>query len=90
VDGQLNALLIRRTLDIYGIKRDDDWVETQLRKMASLGAIELIDAGTLLVARIAPAGRSHWMSGPCWRVSRCRRNCGGERGPRRKGQPSPP
>jgi hypothetical protein len=25
----------------------------------ALGAIELIDAGTLLVARIAPAGRSH-------------------------------
>ena len=59
VDGQLNALLIRRTLDIYGIKRDDDWIETQLRKMHSLGAIELDFAGTLLVARIAPAGRSH-------------------------------
>lgn len=59
VDGQLNALLIRRTLDIYGIKRDDDWIETQLRKMAMLGAIELIDAGALPIARIAPAGRSH-------------------------------
>ena len=59
VDGRLSELLLRRTLDLYGIRRDRDWVRTQLRKLESLGAIELQEAGEVLVARISPAGRDH-------------------------------
>jgi hypothetical protein len=59
VDGRLSELLIRRVLDVYGIRRDRDWTRTQLRKLEALGAIELQDAGDVLVARISPAGRDH-------------------------------
>lgn len=59
VDGRLSELLIRRVLDLYGIRRDRDWIVTQLRKLDALGAVELQDAGDVLVARISPAGRDH-------------------------------
>lgn len=59
VDGRLSELLIRRVLDLYGIRRDRDWIATQLRKLEALGAIDLQEAGDVLVARIAPAGRDH-------------------------------
>lgn len=59
VDGRLSELLIRRVLDLYGIKRDRDWIVTQLRKLEALGAIELQPAGDVLVAKILPAGRDH-------------------------------
>ena len=59
VDGRLSELLIRRVLDLYGIRRDRDWVVTQLRKLEALGAVELQEAGDVLVARISPAGRDH-------------------------------
>ncbi|GAM04823.1 MAG: hypothetical protein VYD90_13115 [Pseudomonadota bacterium] len=58
-DGRLNDLLIRRTLDIYGIRRDRDWIKTQLRKLEQLGAIELSPAGELLVAKLTREGRDH-------------------------------
>ncbi len=57
VDGRLNELLIRRTLDVYGIKRDRDWIATQLRKLEALGTIELQSAGSVLVAKVTPLGR---------------------------------
>jgi hypothetical protein len=59
VDGRLSELLIRRVLDIYGIRRDRDWIVTQLRKLEQLGAVELEEAGDVLVARISRAGRDH-------------------------------
>lgn len=59
VDGRLNEILVRRTLDVYGIRRDRDWIVTQLRKLEALGAIELSDAGGVAVAKILPAGRDH-------------------------------
>ena len=57
--GRLNDQLLRRTLDMYGIRRDRDWIVTQLRKLEALGAIELQEAGGVLVARISPLGRDH-------------------------------
>lgn len=59
VDGRLSELLLRRVLDLYGIRRDRDWVRTQLRKLEALGAIELSSAGEVLVARITREGRDH-------------------------------
>ncbi|WP_225205371.1 VpaChn25_0724 family phage protein [Novosphingobium huizhouense] len=58
-DGRMNELLIQRTLDIYGIRRDRDWVRTQMRKLEQLDAVELQPAGELLVAKITRAGRDH-------------------------------
>lgn len=59
VDGRLNQLSIRRLLDDYSIRRDPDWIVTQLRKLAMLDAVELNQGGDILVARVTPLGRHH-------------------------------
>ena len=58
-DGRLNHISLAQQLDTYGIRRDRDWIATQLRKLEALGAIELMTAGPIIVAHIAPAGRDH-------------------------------
>lgn len=58
-DGRLSDILIRKVLDIYGYRRDRDWIETQLRKLESLSAVSLNEAGEILIARIERAGRDH-------------------------------
>lgn len=58
-DGRLNDILLRRVLDAYGIRRDRDWIVSQLRKLESLGAVGLDEAGAMLIARIERAGRDH-------------------------------
>jgi hypothetical protein len=59
MDGRLNSISLAAPLDNYGIRRDRDWIATQLRKLEALGAIELMAAGTVLVAHITEAGRNH-------------------------------
>ena len=58
-DGRLNDLLLQRALDAFGFRRDRDWVKTQLRKLESLQAVSLVEAGSMLIARIERAGRDH-------------------------------
>ena len=58
-DGRLSILPLQRALDVYGIKRDRDWIFTQLRKLEALNAIEIQMAGELPIARIARAGCDH-------------------------------
>lgn len=58
-DGRLSELMIRPVLDMYGIRRDRDWIATQLRKLEQLGAIELSTVGETLVAKLTRAGRDH-------------------------------
>ncbi|KZX94636.1 hypothetical protein A3718_00865 [Erythrobacter sp. HI0019] len=58
-DGRLSILPLQRALDVYGIRRDRDWVFTQLRKLEALGAIEIQMAGEMPIARIARCGRDH-------------------------------
>lgn len=58
-DGTLSDLLLKRTLDYYGYRRDRDWIRTQMRKLETLGAVSLTEAGEVLFARLAPAGRDH-------------------------------
>lgn len=58
-DGRLNAILLQRLLEQrYGINRSREWVETQLRKLAELDAITLLDVA-VLVAAITRTGRDH-------------------------------
>lgn len=59
VDGRLNVLSLTRVLDLSGIRRSREWVETQLNKLAELGAVELVKAGELTVASITRLGRDH-------------------------------
>lgn len=58
-DGRLSIILIKRVLDSYEIRRDRDWIETQLRKLESLGAITIGGRDAVLIARIERAGRDH-------------------------------
>lgn len=59
VDGRLSEQMLRRALDVYGIRRDRDWLRTQLRKLDALGAIELRSAGEVLIAHVLRVGRDH-------------------------------
>lgn len=58
-DGRLSAMVLKRVLDLRAIRRDSDWIVTQLRKLDDLGAIDLSMAGDLPVATITSAGRNH-------------------------------
>jgi len=58
-DGRLNEILLQRLLEArYGIARSREWVQTQMRKLAELEAIALIDAA-FLIADIERPGRDH-------------------------------
>lgn len=59
IDGQSNSVNLRRMLDAQGIRRDPDWVVTQINKLAGLGAVAVTMADTIAIARITPAGRHH-------------------------------
>ena len=58
-DGRLSELMIRPVLDLFGIRRDRDWIATQLRKLEQLGSIEIEVVGQTMVARITRDGRDH-------------------------------
>lgn len=59
VDGRLNEVSIQRVLDAFAIKRSREWVRTQLRKLAELGAVRIAEAGTVMIAQIRSLGRNH-------------------------------
>ncbi len=58
-DGRLNEVLLEKVLDAFGHRRSRDWIRTQLRKLAELGAVRNSEAGTVLVAAITRAGMDH-------------------------------
>ncbi len=58
-DGRLNSSLLGQVLDAFGHARTDDWLRTQLHAMKELGAIELREIGSVLVAQITRAGVDH-------------------------------
>lgn len=59
VDGRLNDQAMAHILDVIGVRRSRDWVRTQLRALAELDAVRLIDADELLVAELTATGRDH-------------------------------
>lgn len=59
VDGRLNEITLMRVLDAFGIRRDRDWVRTQLRALAQLDAVKVSEAGTVMVAALTKLGRNH-------------------------------
>lgn len=58
-DGTLNEALLTHALDICGHRRSRDWVRTQMRKLADIGAVKLTEAGAILIASISRAGLDH-------------------------------
>lgn len=59
VDGRLNETMLTKVLDAFGITRSRDWVRTQIRAMAELGAVTFTEAGTVFVAEITRRGVDH-------------------------------
>jgi hypothetical protein len=58
-DGRLNEALLEKVLDVFGHRRSREWIRTQLNKLAELGAVVVLQAGTVLVASITRAGLDH-------------------------------
>lgn len=58
-DGRLNEVLLTKTLDTFGHNRSREWVRTQLRKLAELGAVKVTEAGSIMVAAITRSGIDH-------------------------------
>lgn len=58
-DGRLNEVLLEKVLDIFGHHRSREWIRTQLRKLEELGAVRLVEVGTVMVATITRAGLDH-------------------------------
>ena len=53
------VVVLMRVLDTFGIRRNRDWVRTQLRQLDQLGAVRVTEAGTVMVAALTKLGRDH-------------------------------
>jgi repressor of nif and glnA expression len=58
-DGRLNEALLEKVLDAFGYLRSREWIRTQMRKLEEIGAIQITEVGTVLVAAITRAGLDH-------------------------------
>lgn len=59
IDGRLNETILTAALDRFGHRRSREWVRTQLRKLAEIGAVANVEAGTVIIATITRAGIDH-------------------------------
>lgn len=57
--GRLNDTVLTRVIEAFGHTKSRDWIRTQLRKLAELGAIRVTEAGTVMIAEITRAGTEH-------------------------------
>lgn len=58
-DGRLNEADLTIVLDTFAYRRSREWVRTQLNKLAELGAVTVVQAGTVMVATLTRAGLDH-------------------------------
>jgi hypothetical protein len=58
-DGRLNETILTSVLDSFGYSRSREWVRTQMRKLAEIGAAQVTEAGPFLVSTITRAGVDH-------------------------------
>lgn len=59
VDGRLNSELLRQELETFGINRTRAWVHEEMNYLRDVGAVTLVDAGTVRVASLLPKGLDH-------------------------------
>lgn len=57
--GTLNSELARRSLESYGINKTRAWVEAEMRELEQRGAVSILEAGSVLVARLLKRGEEH-------------------------------
>lgn len=59
-DHRLSDIMLGHALDAWGIRRSRDYVRTQLRGLAEVGAVVIReDSDAVMVAEITPLGRDH-------------------------------
>jgi hypothetical protein len=58
-DARLNSSLLQAALETFGITKSRDWLHEELRWLAEIGAVTVVDAGTIRVAQITTKGRDH-------------------------------
>ena len=58
-DGRSNDLVLARVLDTHGVSRSREWLRTQLRALAEVGAISVREVGSIMVAELKRLGRDH-------------------------------
>lgn len=58
-NASLNETILVKVLEAFGHHRSREWVRTQLRKLAELGAISITEAGTVMIATLKQAGLDH-------------------------------
>ena len=59
VDERLNSDLLLPQLDLFGIRKDRGWLHEEMRWLADMGAVTLLEAGSILVATLTEKGRRH-------------------------------
>lgn len=59
LDETLNSSLLTEELRTFGIKRERAWVHGELAYLAQMGALALVEAGSVKVARLTDLGRQH-------------------------------
>lgn len=59
VDERLNSDLLLPQLDLFGIRKDRAWLHEEMRWLADMGAVTLLEAGSILVATLTEKGRRH-------------------------------
>jgi len=59
-DGRLGDTMLVPELDSWGHRRSREWVRTQLRALAELGAVTIVvDSAAVIVAELTRAGQNH-------------------------------
>lgn len=55
----LSSSMMEPALRIFAIYQDRPWIHQQLDWMANMGAVSVVDAGTVKIATLLPAGWRH-------------------------------
>lgn len=58
-NASLNEAILQKVLETFGHKRSREWIRTQMRKLDELGAVTILEAGTVLIATLKQAGLDH-------------------------------
>lgn len=59
IDERLSSELLRMELASYGLSRTRPWVHEELGYLAEMGAVTLVDAGSVRIATLTEKGGRH-------------------------------
>jgi DNA-binding transcriptional ArsR family regulator len=59
IDERLNSELLRYELESFGISKTRAWVHDELSYLTEMGAVTVVDAGSVRVATLTEKGAQH-------------------------------